>query len=457
VEDVPFTELLRLPIHPERARIYCEGWQSWSPTTTYRLTDVPINPTSQASRRSGYGGTRPAAPAEVFQGEGLLIVDPGTGEPPVTVGATDPVDIPVLRAIRDGNALLLQSDRAARLDTTGTTLAEAQAAFAGRFAKVAGVGPIRPAPTIWCSWYHYFTGVTEADLVENIAAIDRLRLPVDVVQLDDGYQAEIGDWLELSERFGSLSDIVGRAADTGRRTGIWIAPFLAGARSAVAARHPDWLLRAGGEPLVAIHNWGQDVFALDVSHPGVVDHLRQVFGHLRGLGIDFFKIDFVYAAALDADRHADSSGVQAYRDGLRLVRESIGDAYLLGCGAPILPSVGMVDAMRISPDTAPHWAPIDGDLAKPGGAAAVLTGTARAWQHGRFWVNDPDCLLARPRVERRAELAEHVRRHGGLRGCSDRIAELDEWGLAVTRELLSAVPAPTPFDLNRRSTELPFG
>jgi alpha-galactosidase len=47
-------------------------------------------------------------------------------------------------------------------------------------------------------------------------------------------------------------------------------------------------------------------------------------------------------------------------------------------------------------------------------------------------------------VERRHEWADHVERFGGLRASSDRIADLDAWGLARTRELL-ANPPPEPF------------
>ena len=117
--------------------------------------------------------------------------------------------------------------------------------------------------------------------------------------------------------------MVSRVADTGRRTGIWIAPFLAGSRSALATQHPDWLLRACGQPLVALHNWDQDIFALDVTHPQVQDYLRTVFTYLRDLGIDFFKIDFIYAAALDAARVEDISSVTAYRGALDLIRQVI--------------------------------------------------------------------------------------------------------------------------------------
>ena len=48
-------------------------------------------------------------------------------------------------------------------------------------------------------------------------------------------------------------------------------------------------------------------------------------------------------------------------------------------------------------------------------------------------------------MERRADWAGHVRRYGGLRGSSDRLAALDEWGLETTRDLLATVPPPTPF------------
>jgi alpha-galactosidase len=37
--------------------------------------------------------------------------------------------------------------------------------------------------------------MTEADIGENVAAIAATGLPVEVIQLDAGWQAGIGDWL----------------------------------------------------------------------------------------------------------------------------------------------------------------------------------------------------------------------------------------------------------------------
>jgi alpha-galactosidase len=279
-------------------------------------------------------------------------------------------------------------------------------------------------------------------MLENLDAIEDLQLPVDVVQLDDGYQAEIGDWLTLSGRFGSLRYLVARISERGRQVGIWTAPFLVGQRSQLYAEHPEWLIQQAS----AGHNWHQDLFALDITHPGAAAYLQRVFSTFHQLGIDFFKIDFIYAGALGGRRHEDVPSLEAYQRGMRLIRDAIGpQAYLLGCGAPILPSVGLVDAMRVSPDTAPYYEPHQGDLSQPSVRAAILSGAGRAWQHGRFWVNDPDCLLARPTVEHREDWAAHIQRYGGLRGSSDRLRDLDPWGLQTTRQLLSAVPPPNPF------------
>ncbi|MGH3648698.1 MAG: glycoside hydrolase family 36 protein [Micromonosporaceae bacterium] len=426
----------------ERGRVYEHGWQSWSPTSTYPVTGAGARATSRAHGGLGFRLGSPAPPVG-FQGEGLLAVDPGNGQPVRLYAAADGlVDVPSVRAVwRDGRLAVSADGPVHRLELAGP-LTSALARWASGFAQRAGLGALRPAPTAWCSWYHYFTKVTEADIIENLDAIAAAQLPVDVVQIDDGWQSEIGDWLELSGRFSSLTALVARIRDGGRRAGIWVAPFLVGGRSALAREHPEWLIGAAD----AGRNWDQPLAGLDVTHPGAAGYLREVFTMLRSAGFDYFKIDFVYAGALDGPRHSGAGPLEAYREGLMQIREAIGEqAYLLGCGAPILPSVGLVDAMRVSADIAPEYEPLDGDLSLPSQRGAALSTVGRAWQHGRWWVNDPDCIVARPAIERREEWAATVERYGGLRASSDRIADLDDWGLATTRRLLGSVPPPEPF------------
>ncbi|SDU76899.1 glycoside hydrolase family 36 protein [Jiangella alkaliphila] len=440
-----FVQVAEVTVDPTRARVYEHGWQSWSPTGSHPLTATAPRP-ADARRRSMRYRPGAAPPAGAFQGEGVLAIDSGTQIHLFTAADVERA-VPSIRATSNGPAVVVAADGQVAVSVVDGDLDRALGAWADDLVHRMGVAPIRPAPTVWCSWYHYFTEVTEADVAENLAAIVDLDLPVDVVQIDDGWQAGIGDWLTLSDRFTSLDAVAGRVRDAGLRAGIWVAPFLVGAGSSTAADQPDWLVAGpDGAPASAGHNWGQDLYGLDVTHPGAADYVRRVFEGLRRTGFDYFKIDFVYAAALPGARHDGRGPLDAYRHGLRVVREAIGaDAYLLGCGAPILPSVGLVDAMRVSADVAPSYEPADGDLGGPSQRGATLSTASRAWQHGRFWVNDPDCLLARPAIERREDWARVVERYGGLRASSDRIADLDDWGLDTTRRLLSTVPPPTPF------------
>lgn len=440
-------EVAELPlVDLHRSRVYEHGWQSWSPTTAYGVQDQPYRHSNESVRMLCYRPDR-IQPPDAFQGEGLLAVDDGAQVH--LIGPARPGEtVPSVRAVVRDARVVISADGPVelRVDDGPGGIEDALGRWGDAYARAAGVGPLRPAPTIWCSWYQYFTKVTEEDIVENIDAMDDLALPIDVVQVDDGYQAEIGDWLALSERFASLASLCARIRDRGRRVGIWTAPLLVGARSRLAAEHPDWLVGGASSPIHAGHNWDQDLFALDVTHPAAAAYLTEVFDTFRSYRIDFFKIDFIYAGAMNGRRHADVTGVEAYRAALRLIRAAIGDqAYLLGCGAPLLPSVGLVDAMRVSPDTGPHYEPVGGDLSQPSIRAAELTGRWRSWQHGRWWVNDPDCLLARPSVEHREEWATHLERYGGLRGSSDALRKLDSWGLETTRRLLVSVP-PTPFE-----------
>jgi alpha-galactosidase len=439
VTGVAFEPVDEVAADPATARVYEEGWQSWSP--------VGLHPTPGTSARPGLPWQhtmrfRPGArlPETGFQGEGLLVVDPGDGADVRLYSAPDPTDeVPSVRARWVDGRVLVEADGRVDVHRSAGTVGAALAAHGDALAGALLASPLRPAPTVWCSWYQYFLEVTEADVVENLVALDRLALPVDVVQVDDGWQAGIGDWLALSGRFTSLERLVGRIRDTGRRAGVWVAPFVVGAGSRLAGDHPAWLRGDAGV------NWDQPLHGLDLSRTDVLEHLAAVFERLREAGFDYYKLDFLYAGALPGPRQGDLSAVAAYRQGLRVIREAVGDsAELLGCGAPLLPSVGLVDAMRVSPDT---FNPIDpADLASGAPALRGRSGVeARAWQQGRLWVNDADCAVLRPSFGRREEWAGVVEAWSGLRSFSDRVAELDGWGVETARRLLATVPAPEPF------------
>jgi alpha-galactosidase len=430
-----------------QSRVFEHGWQSWTPARNYVVGERPHRPVSVSSRMVNWRGDSDYSDA--FQSDGVMAVTPEPGGEVHMFAARDAREqVPRIRAHSMGGVLRVEADGSVAhdVDPGAGGVQGALSRWAEGFAFAMDAGPLRPVPTLWCSWYHYGTEVTEADILENAREAQERELGVDVIQIDDGYQAGYGDWLVDSDRFGSMRDLVARITELGFIAGIWTAPLLVGAASRLAAEHPDWLVADScGQPVSAGFNWGQALYALDATHPGAGDYLRQVYSTLADWGVGFHKLDFLYAGSLPGCRYAEVTGVQAYRHGLELIRDVLGEARLLGCGAPLLPSVGLVDAMRVSCDTGANWEPGDGDLGAPSMRGAIQSGRARAFTQGRFWSNDTDCLLARPGLQWRDRWAAHVDRFGGARGSSDRLADLDEWGEDVTREILAG------------STTKPFG
>jgi alpha-galactosidase len=424
-------DIAAVPVDPDLARVYVEGWQSWSPSGLFPVGEPPPPVTNPDSLVIDCQYRRPAPPG-VFQGSGLLAVDPGGGAAPVVFGAVDgSCRVPVIQAVLRGEQLVVSSDAPVTQGSDGGPFGILGAL--GRWGDRFGPGPgtLRATPAVWCSWYQYYEHVTALDVAQNLELMKSLDLPVEAVQVDDGYQAVPGDWLSIRPEFGDLPGLVSRIRDTGRRAGIWIAPWLVGRSSAVFRDHPDWVVREASsqEPLYAGTVVRDTCFALDLTNASAGAYLTDVLRTMRGWGIDYFKIDFCYAGAYQ--------GVRQYREGLRLIRSAIGpDAVLLGCGAPVLASAGLVDAMRIGPDIAANYEPGSELLSAPSQRNATRNVLGRAWQHGRLWINDPDCMMLRPSVERREDWASTVAGYGGVRASGDGLDQLDSWGLGTTRAML---------------------
>jgi alpha-galactosidase len=307
----------------------------------------------------------------------------------------------------------------------------------------------------WCSWYHYFHGVTEDHLRANLARAS--DWPFEVFQLDDGYQAAIGDWLVTNHKFPSdLATIASTIRSAGRRPGIWIAPFIVAPDSRVATEHPGWLARFDdGKPLWGMFNpeWGGGrdgvMYALDTTMPEVVEHLEQTAADLVDAGFTYLKLDFTFAPSFDGVWHDPRcTPAQRVRAGYDAIRRGAGDdAFLLGCGVPLSHVVGVVDGNRIGPDVAPSWERSKEGMSLPGYADvepatlhAWIDTLARSFMHRRLWLNDPDCLMLRTdeTAMTRAAVetwARAVALSGGMALVSDDLALLD----ADARTLLDDV------------------
>lgn len=313
-----------------------------------------------------------------------------------------------------------------------------------------GGGRIPTPPRVWCSWYSLYTEISERSLVKILGDLDTRKWPVEVFQIDDGWQKSIGDW-EPNEKFSLGMDGMAawvKAAD--RVAGLWLAPLIAVPSSSLYRHHRDWLLHdRKGKLVPAGFNWGEPLYALDTTHPQALEWLAALMKKVRGWGYDYVKLDFLYAGALPGKRHLDLPREAAYRTGLKTIREALGGAYLLTCGAPILPSVGLCDGMRIGPDVASYWDnPRDRDLLRnytvPGTQNALRTSLNRLWLQPLLHT-DPDAVYFRSvqnsLTQEQKSLLQDLALIAGFKATSDMPAWLTKEEEAALKAYLASQPS----------------
>ncbi|MEO8458437.1 MAG: alpha-galactosidase [Chloroflexota bacterium] len=406
--------MLDLGVEVSALRFYKHGWQSWSPTLVLDCGLEDIDAGAPVVDQ----GTRPTAAEGRFTSDMMTaIVDPVTNVGIVAGFISNADQFSHAWFDRNTSALTAASyadgvEVAPRASVASEVLyiepttspIDALGHYGDALALQMDALPYDRVTSGWCSWYYYFTQVTEADIVANLEFLDgNSAVPVEYVQIDDGYQSEIGDWLTANDKFPrGMKWLADEIHARGYKTGLWLAPFLAGAKSRIFAEHPDWFVQRTSGPAIATINWEQNCYALDLTHPDVIAWLRDVFRTICDeWGYDYVKIDFIYAGAVNGLRHDPNvTRAQAYRRGLEVIRETVGNRFILACGNPMGPAVGVVDGARISPDVAPQWHPIAGvdgraSLSTVSAENAIRNTITRFWMHGRLWMNDPDCLLVR--------------------------------------------------------------
>ncbi|MBI2913055.1 MAG: alpha-galactosidase [Chloroflexi bacterium] len=417
---------LRLGADPRAWRFYKEGWQNWTPALVlpcsgediYMAPPV-IGPTTQpAPWRGRFLSELVTAVVDPATGRGLtagfvsaadqfsqLWLD--RGRRAITAASyADGIEVPPGASLASERLLLEPTRPDGR--PPGRTPLESLQRYGDALAKESGAVPWPHVVSGWCSWYYYWQGVREETVLENLEflAAHRDEMPVEYVQIDDGYQAGIGDWLTPNEKFPhGMGWLAEQVHARGFKAGLWLAPFMIGADSRLWQEHPDWAVRyKPGRPYVAMVNWSQQCYAMDLTRPDAIEWLDRVFRTVfDAWGYDYVKIDFLYAGAVDGIRHDPNvTRAQAYRRGIETIRRAARDRFILGCGNPVAPSIGIVNGTRIGPDVAPFWYPAEPPR-EPGRSDLSLVSTlngirnilSRFWMHGRLWLNDPDCLLAR--------------------------------------------------------------
>jgi alpha-galactosidase len=253
-------------------------------------------------------------------------------------------------------------------------------------------------PTGWCSWYCFGPRVTAEQVLENLDFIARNIPALKYIQIDDGYQPAMGDWLETGKAFGGdVQGVLKKIRERGFEPAIWVAPFIAEERSNLFREHPDWFVTAAdGQPLrsdrVTFGGWRSIKekgawYALDGTNAEVQKHLETVFRTMnREWGVTYSSSTQISGARCMGGRFRDPNAtrIEAYRRGMQAVIRGAGNSFILGCNHPIWASLGLIHGSRSSNDIKRTWERI---------SSTARQNLSRNWQNGRLWWNDPDAVV----------------------------------------------------------------
>lgn len=314
-------------------------------------------------------------------------------------------------------------------------------AFDGYFEKMGVVCRANKRRKGYTTWYNYYGNINEQVVLRDLESIGGLDTAFDCFQIDDGYQAAIGDWLITDKKKfpNGMKRIADEIHKNNMEAGLWLAPFAAVPGSRLFKEHRDWFIKgSNGKPYKTGHNWG-GFYSVDIYNKSAREYIKKVFDTvLNDWGFDLVKLDFLYGACV-LPMHNKTRG-EIMCDAMDFIRECCGDKLILGCGVPLMPAFGKVDYCRIGSDISLKWKRSDyiirEDVSTP---HAVSNSIFRRHLDGRAWLNDPDVFLLRDTnikmsFEQRKLLAKINSLFGNLLFISDNVSEYSSEQLRILND-----------------------
>jgi hypothetical protein len=328
--------------------------------------------------------------------------------------------------------------------------------FADRVGVYHGVDrPTDRPPSVFCSWQFYGESFNEQDFHEDLAHLQKERIPFDVFLIDDCWTIR-GDYDVNKEWSHGMQDAAKRIAALGYRPGIWNCPYIARIESNMTKDRPEWLLRLkDGSPHLFYVNGPN--YVLDPTYPGVCDFWEDMFRRMtHDWGFTYHKLDFMRAVFLDPNIQFYNPAVtrlEAYQMGLEAIRRGAGpDAYISVCGGHYGASLGLANSQRSGSDVASNWH-------QPPALPKFKQNILRTWM-SRLWHVDPDAMMVRRREEVYREtghgflslgkfsdeeaqtIAVNQYMGGGMVCLCEKFLELDEDRKALYRHVMPSINSP---------------
>jgi len=322
----------------------------------------------------------------------------------------------------------------------------------------------KTAPAGWCSWYSYYMGTTEKDMVAETDAVAKyLRdYGMDTIQLDAcftlGEDANYLEWTKKTFPQGGQW-LFGYIKSKGLKPGLWVNIYGSNyVKAETADKYPeDFYLRdENGNLSPACCTGDKTEVRLDYTNPEVIEkHLKPMFRILKdGWGLTYLKdagwgtwMDYYEKNKARSFNPAKDSR-EVYVEAQKALRETLGDEiFINGCA---MHEVGLCfdifDGSRTGGDDRAVWT-----------AERKRGMSMQTYFHSLFganylnnitWFSDPDTVMVRSplTLDEATTIVTAIALTGQLYMASDFMGQLPENRLDLYRKTIPTTPI-VPIDL----------
>ncbi len=227
----------------------------------------------------------------------------------------------------------------------------------------------------WGSWSAFGQNVTQTEIIINSNYAAANYSNIKLIQLDDGWEQQYGDWVPNSNFPSNASDpaingiqyLANLVHANGQEFGLWFCPYYVAENLPIIEENPSWILQsANSVPETATFN-GVACYILDPTNPAVINYVSQIVENFTSWGVNYLKIDTmggdVYNAVFGSYNILDTpmTATQAMHLGLNAIKTAAPSANTLVCGLHFVATT-VAQSIRTGGDVNNSWSDIQRDV-----------------------------------------------------------------------------------------------
>ena len=262
----------------------------------------------------------------------------------------------------------------------------------------------------WCSWYSYGPNINNRNINANVNWFSKNPLQsFEYILIDDGWSSAWGDWLQTDRKKfpQGLKTVAKQIKQKGFKPGIWVAPFLVDPKSDLVRNNPSWIIKdkkgfVNGLKFTPFDRLLKfEKYILDIENKQVQKFIENTIDYLLGeCQFELIKLDFLYGIYFNPVLNNEICD-QFLKDFFLRIKKKFPKVYTIACGSPLIPAIGLVDSIRIGPDTLIpqiQHLPLISKLTNKFLHSQIMKNISKRKFAAKFWNLDPDVFLCNPKL-----------------------------------------------------------